>query len=424
LFGRASWLRLALRVKANEGSPIVLFKNVLVPLDGSVLAARALPVVEAVVEAAPDALMVVDADGRIGLMNAQTERLFGYARDELLGQSVETLIPSRFRSDHARLRGTYVHSPRTRPMGSGQALYGRRKDGTEFAAEISLSPLQTDNHQTLTIAIVRDVTERQRIEDERIQLLAREQQAYAEAERAIAVRDQVLAAVSHDLKAPLTVINGRAQLLVRRLERMNAGQAEQLIGSLREIEASVRRMRVWIDELVDVAHLQVGHELQLHRAPTDLVALARAVAAEYQETSAGNRLDVEASQAELVGEWDAERLQRVLANLVSNAIKYSPDGGAVTIAVDRDGAMSVVAVRDCGVGIPEADQPHVFEQFHRASNVIGRIAGTGIGLAAARHIVEQHGGTIGVETREAGGSTFTVRLPLLPGECARVDAHT
>jgi PAS domain S-box-containing protein len=237
------------------------------------------PLVEAVVEAAPDALIVVDADGRISLMNAQTERLFGYARDELLGRCVETLMPSRFRAGHARSRGTYLHSPRPRPMGSGQTLYGRRKDGSEFAAEISLSPLQIDTNQTLTIATVRDLTERQRIEDERIQLLAREQQASAAAEHAIAVRDQVLAAVSHDLKAPLTVISGRAQLLARRLERMNAGQAEQLIGSLREIDASVRRMRVWIDELVDVAHLQVGQELDLNRARTDLVALSRAVAA-------------------------------------------------------------------------------------------------------------------------------------------------
>ncbi len=372
------------------------------------------PLVEAVIEAAPDALVVVDACGRISLMNAQTEHLFGYPRDELLGQSIETLMPRRFRSGHAQLRTTYLDAPRTRPMGSGLALYGRRRDGSEFPVEISLSPLQIDNG-TLTIAIIRDVTERQRIEDERIQLLAREQQARAEAERAIAVRDEVLAAVSHDLKAPLTVISGRAQLLARQLKRMNGEQAQQLTGGLREIEASARRMRVWIDELVDVARLQVGQELRLNRAPTDLVALAREAAAEYQETSERHRLRVEAAEPELVGEWDAEHLQRVLANLVSNAIKYSPDGGEVSICVERNGAMAVVAVRDYGVGIPPADLPHLFEQFHRASNVVGRIAGTGIGLAASRHIVEQHGGTIEVDTREGIGSTFTVRLPLSSG---------
>jgi len=108
---------------------------------------------------------------------------------------------------------------------------------------------------------------------------------------------------------------------------------------------------------------------------------------------------------------------------VNNAIKYSPDEGAVTISVEWDGAMSVLAVSDCGVGIPVADQPHLFEQFHRGSNVVGRIAGTGIGLATARHIAEQHGGTIGVDTCEGVGSTFTVRLPLVPPECVRVEPH-
>jgi two-component system, OmpR family, phosphate regulon sensor histidine kinase PhoR len=368
-------------------------------------------IVELVAEAAPDALIVVDARGRMTLVNAQMEHLFGYPRGELLGQSVEILVPARLRSSHARLRSTYLDDPTMRPMGNGLPLFGRRKDGSEFPAEISLAPLATDDG-TLTIAIIRDVSERQRIDDERIKLLARAQQARAEAERAIAVRDQVLAAVSHDLKAPLTVISGRAQLLAKQLQRMNGAQSREHVESLREIHASTQRMRVWIDELVDVARLQVGQELRLNRAQTDLVALARQAAVEYQANGERHQLRVEAAEPVLVGDWDAERLHRVLANLVSNAIKYSPDGGEVTIHVKRDDGMAVVAVRDCGVGVPPADLPHLFEQFHRAGNVVGRIAGTGIGLAVSRHIVEQHGGTIEVDTLEGVGSTFTVRLPL------------
>ena len=116
----------------------------------------------------------------------------------------------------------------------------------------------------------------------------------------------------------------------------------------------------------------------------------------------------------LVGEWDVARLERVLGNLLSNAIKYSPNGGEIAVSVRAEAGQAVLTVQDRGIGIPPADQPRVFERFERARNAVGRIGGSGIGLATSKQIIEQHGGTIAVESREGQGSTFTVRLPLTP----------
>jgi signal transduction histidine kinase len=170
-----------------------------------------------------------------------------------------------------------------------------------------------------------------------------------------------------------------------------------------------------LDELLDLTRLQLGQQLELRRTPTDLVALANRVAADQQQTTDDHTILVESAHRELVGAWDGVRLERVLENLLSNAIKYSPGGGRITVTIADEGVggpWAVLTVSDHGLGIPAGDLPRIFERFRRASNVEGRIAGTGIGLASARLIVEQHGGTIAVESTEGKGSAFTVRLPL------------
>jgi len=172
-----------------------------------------------------------------------------------------------------------------------------------------------------------------------------------------------------------------------------------------------------IEDLMDFGRLQTGQPLDLLLRPTDLVSLARQVALDHEHTSDRHAIRVETSTPYLVGNWDLARLERVLDNLLSNAIKYSPSGGEIVIELAKEAregepSWAVLVVRDQGIGIPEADLPYVFEWFHRAGNVFGRIKGTGIGLAGARQVVEQHGGTIAVESKEGSGSAFTVHLPL------------
>jgi signal transduction histidine kinase len=175
-------------------------------------------------------------------------------------------------------------------------------------------------------------------------------------------------------------------------------------------------MTTLINELLESVRLQQGQAGPLERRPTDLVALAVQVAEACQQTTERHHITVAARAPALVGEWDADQLERVLSNLITNAIKYSPAGGTIGVMVepadDAPAGWAVMAVQDQGLGIPAADVTRIFEPFQRAGNVGEWIGGTGLGLASARKIVEQHGGTITVESQEGVGSTFTVRLPL------------
>lgn len=241
---------------------------------------------------------------------------------------------------------------------------------------------------------------------------------YRELQEAIRMRDEFLSSVSHDLKNPIAAIKGRAQMLRRRAAMLPGEQGERLVQGLEHIDATGTRMTRIINDLVDVARLRMGQPLELDSTPVDLLQLVRQAIREQQSGNGSGRIEVCSPLETLEGNWDASRLERVLINLLSNAVKYSPEGGEIIVDVRREeresGLVAVVVVRDQGIGIPAADLPHVFERFHRGSNVVGKIEGTGIGLAGAKQIVEQHGGTVSVESQEGAGAAFTVVLPLTP----------
>jgi signal transduction histidine kinase len=229
-------------------------------------------------------------------------------------------------------------------------------------------------------------------------------------------KEEFLATVAHDLKNPLAAIKGWVQILGRRTRQLPEAERERWQQDLGTVEGTATRMAGMIDELLDLTHLQMGRPLELRLQATDLVALARRVAAEYQQLTDAHTLCVRSTLASLDGMWDQARLERVVGNLISNAVKYSPDGGEVILSLGREdsasGASAVLSVRDEGIGIPPEDLSRVFDRFYRGTNVVGHIAGTGIGLAGARQLVEQHGGSMAVESTPGAGSTFVVRLPL------------
>lgn len=278
-------------------------------------------------------------------------------------------------------------------------------------------------------------------EAERRAQVAIAERAREEAEAAVRLRDRVLTALSHDLRTPLTAIHGHAQLLsrqVRLIAAVDASLAAELEKGLAAILTAARRLARWSDEMTDVARLQIGQTLTLDRQPVDLVALVRRVVQEQQALSTDHTVRVHMTVPELIGHWDGPRLERLLHNLVGNAIKYStgtrPDRDIdITVAVaaapptgerptgtpavdtppagEAPAAWAEIRVRDAGIGIPAADLPSIFEPFTRGSNTQS-VTGTGVGLAVARRIVEEHSGSIHIASQEDAGTTVTVQLPL------------
>jgi PAS domain S-box-containing protein len=260
---------------------------------------------------------------------------------------------------------------------------------------------QAEHQATLNSALRDTIDERDR--------------ALADLQQALRTRDEFLASASHDLKNPLASMKATAQLLQRRLERSGEQELARINEGLHRIDSIATRAAQLVEELLDLARMQMGRPLDLDRRPVDLVHLTRDVVVEQQQTTDRHTLRLDADVAELRGMFDAERLRRVFTNLVDNAIKYSPSGGDVVLRVsESEPGSAVIDVQDHGIGVPPEDVERIFERFHRASNVEGRIAGTGIGLASARHIVESHGGTIQARSGDGGGTLFRIHLPLEP----------
>jgi len=230
------------------------------------------------------------------------------------------------------------------------------------------------------------------------------------------LRDVFVGMVAHDLRNPLTAIKGRTQLLRLRAARANTPLPANFQDSLEAIEATAEQMTGQIDELLDVAQVQAGQPARLRPRPTNLTALIADTMQAHEHLLAGHELVLQAPDEPLVGRWDDARLRRAIANLVSNGIKYSPDGGEITVTVWREPgeerSWAVFSVRDHGIGIPAADLPSIFSSFFRGSNVDAEIGGFGLGLSGAHQIVVQHGGQIDVSSEVGVGTTFTVRLPL------------
>jgi PAS domain S-box-containing protein len=367
----------------------------------------------ALFEGIDGAIVVADATGRFIEVNPAASALLGYSRDELLARRVGDLGAGDPAVSHAR----FAQLQRDGAWHGEVAL--RRKDGAIVPAESWQQAVALPG-ATVYMSIWRDISARTAAEAERERLLAAERAARAEAEAALRARDTFLSIAAHELRTPVTGLKAGVQLLARRQARgaLDPARLERMLTTLNEAADRLARL---VDDLLDVARTRTG-QLPLDPRPLDLDALAAAAVERARERLDGrHRLTLAAPAGPVPIAGDADRLDQVLANLLDNAVKYSPDGGEVAVCVRPDGAGACVSVRDAGIGLPAGAAEAIFAPFGRAANAAANhLPGMGLGLYISRGIVERHGGRIWAESAGEGrGTTVTLWLPAAPaGEAA------
>jgi PAS domain S-box-containing protein len=346
----------------------------------------------AILESASEGIVVADAAGRIVSVNAKTEEMFRYDRAALVGQPLEILLPEHVRQRHAGHRASFMASPRTRPMGRGLDLTGRRADGDEFPVEISLSYIETEDG-IHALAFVSDITQRLVVE-----------RATRQAERLAAV-GQLAAGIAHEVNNPVGIISSRIELML--MEAEEHGLPEAVIEDLRVLHRHAMRVTDIATKLLTFAR-----ETPADRQPVDVngVVMDALALVEKQLIRAGVRLDCQLAANVPAVLGHANTLQQVVLNLVTNAGQALGDHGTIRIVTRADQNRVTIEVADDGPGIPADILSRIFDPFFTT-----KPSGTGLGLPVSYGIVRDHGGTMDVRSEVGRGTTFTVSLPLSRG---------
>lgn len=349
---------------------------------------------ELVVEAAPNAMIMIDDQRRICLVNRRAEELFGYGRTEIIGQLIETLVPERYRAAHPGLVRGFSVCPEVRPMGAGRELHGLRKDGSEVPIEIGLNPLEASDGRFVLASII-DITERKRNEDE--------------LRRSNAELEQFAYVASHDLQEPLRMVANYTELLAQRYRGQLDERADKYIHYASD---GARRMQRLVTDLLTYSRVgSQGKPMSPVQSGQVLSAVVQSLQRLIRETDA--TIVHGALPAVLA---DEVQLHQLLQNLLSNAIKFRSDKPPrIVVDAIAQGPRWLFSVADNGIGIEMQYADRIFQMFQRL-HALGKYDGSGIGLAIAKRIVERHGGTIRVESQQDVGATFFFTLHAVPAE--------
>lgn len=348
-------------------------------------------------ESAPDAMIIVDKDGKITVVNEQAERMFGYKRKKMVGKTIEFLLAPRLRAKHVEHRNVYVEDPTLRPMGRGLDLHGCRSDGTEFPVEISLSPVVTGSGSFVS-SVIRDVTERKKMEQE---IIAARQAA----ERANKANSAFLAAASHDLRQPVQALS----LLTGALRRTT--KEPLALEMIESQEHSLDAMTNLLNSLLDISRLDAGAvSPELEDFP--IQRLIDRLSAEFSRQANHKGLTFDADSCESIIRSDPNLLGEIIQNFVSNAIRYT-DKGNVRLSFDQPGDELRLKVTDTGIGIEEDQLEEIFKEFHQCRTPGSNKEGFGLGLAIVRRLADLLDHNVAVESRPGEGSCFCVSMPVL-----------
>jgi len=341
------------------------------------------------VEACPSGMLMTDRSGAILMLNTGIERLFGYSRDELIGQSVDILVPTKLRTQHEHWRAEYALRPKTRQMGAGSDLFGRRKDRTEFAVEVTLNPVN-GRDGTLVLSVVTDISARKRAES---------------------LKDEFVSTVSHELRTPLTSISASLGMLVGN----RAGKLPDAVLRLLTIayKNSQRLVRL-VNDILDIEKMESGQVVFVMRRLDVRPLVEQAIEASRPHAeSLGVTIRMDPSSASAEVRADPDRLVQVVTNLLSNAVKFSPSGTEVTVSIAAAAKTARIAVRDHGPGIPANFRERIYEKFAQADATDTRQkGGTGLGLSIVKGIVSRLEGATGFSDAPGGGTIFYVELPV------------
>ena len=362
-----------------------------------------------VLESAPDAMIIIDHIGRITVVNEQAEKMFGYARSDLVGHEVEMLLPNTLRDRHISHRAAYAAEPKLRPMGSDLDLNGRRSDGSEFPVEISLSPFSSASGAFIS-SVIRDVTRRKQMEQALID-------ARQEAERANKANTAFLAAASHDLRQPvqaLALLNGALR------RTLSDKMSLEIVNSQQQ---SLDAMTNLLNSLLDISRLDAG---KVEPAFEDfrIQSLVDRLFAEFSRQARQKQLAFEADVCDsVIVRSDPNLLGEILQNFVSNAIRYTDKGGVKLVCRDEGDALWI-DVDDTGIGIGADQLDEIFDEFHQIKTPGKEKEGFGLGLAIVKRMAELLDHEIAVTSAPGKGSTFSIRLPIVARSRAAVSGRS
>lgn len=362
-----------------------------------------------VLEAAPNAMVVVDRNGKITLINKQTENLFGCTRDELIGQPIEILVPVRFRSMYPDYLSVYFTNPTSRGMGIGLDFFGLHKSGKEFPAEVGLSPINTDEGPMVLASII-DITERKANDK-----LLRE--AKEKAEQSSHAKQEFLSIMSHEIRTPLNAVLGITQMLAD--ENPKKSQIEQL----RVLKFSANNLLSLINNILDFSKIEAG-KIQFEKINFNFHELINGVMDSFMHEAKEKSLSIHSTLDTNIPEYlvgDPTRLTQILNNIINNAIKFTEKGKVdfnIKILPTSESELELLfEVSDTGIGIAKENLEEIFESFSQAhTSITRRFGGSGLGLAICKRLVEMLGGKISVESELGKGSAFRFTLSFAKGE--------